>query len=912
MSKLKKLFAFTLAMIMIVGTLGVGTAAQGDVDSTDGLVMSKKYDQNSSTLTLEAYVTGETVTISKSDPIDVVLVLDVSGSMDDGLDQYEAVYDIDTNGTYYIKDGDSYKRVYKCRLLSWLHSGWYDGYHGVFIHRGDKVSPKTSENSEGVQFYKNTSKIDALKNTVTDFIENVASKPSESKIAIVKFAGDNRNTVGNDTYESGSNEYNYSQIVSELTTADADGAKSLKDAVDSLVAGGATHADYGMAHAKSILDDVKDNGRKKVVIMFTDGEPNGHDGFDSTVANAAISTSASLKEDGVTVYTIGCFDNPDASSKGSEADWNKLSNVNKYMNLVSSNFNSNAKSMTASFSNYSYGSFYKTASSSEELTNIFKALSEVVGGASYELSEESVVKDVISEYFDFPTTTDGKIDTSGITAHTETCTAIDSDGKPTTWTSDNNASDFKDKINVDEGNKTISVTGFDFSSNWVGSHSGVAGGKKLVITIPIVDNGTGFGTVPTNVEEKSGVYENANSTEPIKKFEKPEATFPYYTVKHVQDGKIVETKSYRIDGKASLTALVSEGYLYGGAFADAEGYDTPITFNNGESGVSFTPENLATYCIWEVPNTYLQPKCLTIWAGGQIAGNSDVKAAYLVAAVDRLAYYDVGFDVTVSNGSKDEIIPLGNKAQTLYSSLYVENKDGTANTYTSKSLGVADGGYMACYKAPKTLWANANDSITYTPYWITLDGVKVTGTGTRTATYLGEGEWDSHKRFTTSGETTSSTSKYVGLSNYAPQTLSLISLCSLDADSYDEVPTPVAPTAPEGYLEVKYFEQGWFKVYGVTLLSAIENDDYAETGFKINGVNYSCSNVIGSYGICSARILFGENVSRDSKLMTYNLSLRGYSDGDPISVTPYWTTKDGNTVYGTERVLTYNSRDIIG
>ena len=115
----------------------------------------------------------------------------------------------------------------------------------------------------------------------------------------------------------------------------------------------------------------------------------------------------------------------------------------------------------------------------------------------------------------------------------------------------------------------------------------------------------------------------------------------------------------------------------------------------------------------------------------------------------------------------------------------------------------------------------------------------------------------------------------------------------------------------DDYLCTKYIEQGLFRVYGMTLISALDSANYNDAGFIVNGKEISCD-YSESYGAFTARVLFGSSVARRAKLMTYSLSLRNASNGDTFEVTPYWVTYDGTTVYGTTRTFVYNSRGIVG
>ena len=160
----------------------------------------------------ESYATGQSTTTVSTEPVDIVLVLDVSGSMDDPMTQYSAVYKLDTGESYYVKVNGKYQRV------RW--SGWYESWGYGWELDWHSYAPKTAPddaNQNHVQFYQlitsSQKKIDSLKSAVYSFIDSVNEKSPDSKIAIVKFAGNKTNKIGNDTYRDGRYTYNYFQIV---------------------------------------------------------------------------------------------------------------------------------------------------------------------------------------------------------------------------------------------------------------------------------------------------------------------------------------------------------------------------------------------------------------------------------------------------------------------------------------------------------------------------------------------------------------------------------------------------------------------------------------------------------------------------------------------------------------------------
>lgn len=372
----KRFLSIVLAVLMLVSVLPVtAMAADGPTDtgaegtqtavgtvSTDGAIhVNKSVSADGKTLELEAFATNTVSTETTYDPLDIVLVLDVSGSMgDNNITSYKytettkkewSCDDIYNSSVYYYyMDGEGYYR-----RVSWDDEGGIFRPYRCWITAGgtrigNKV-PNWNDVSYRGKLYTRTNegtvtRMQALKTAVNKFIDNVATqKDSEGNvvknhISIVKFAGKMQQTpnqykVGNDTYKEYGNTYNYSQIVTDMTDVST-GSAALKAAVNGLKAGGATSADYGMQLASYVLSQHKDNPvRRSVVIMFTDGEPNHSSDFDKDVAKDAIAAAKGLKDKNTVVFTIGIFNGayPNASVTS-----NNTSDTNKYMHAVSSNY----------------------------------------------------------------------------------------------------------------------------------------------------------------------------------------------------------------------------------------------------------------------------------------------------------------------------------------------------------------------------------------------------------------------------------------------------------------------------------------------------------------------------------------------------------------------------------------------
>ena len=553
----KRLLTWVLVLVMTLSLLPLNVlAAEGD-PATDGgaaatddkLHFSKKatLDQQTDEITvrMEAWATGEVTTNTSTEALDIALVLDVSGSMKENFIQEEEKFtrvyekDLVKGETYYAKPLFMYYEVSWCdKCEDWTSGCWNLGK----LHIGGvSFNPKTKESLEPLrtQFYEYSytpgqSKLDALKKAVNSFIDDVATKSPNSQISIVKFAGNTHDKVGNDMYNL--NSYNYTQIVKNLTKVDASGAAELKDAVSALNYGGATAADYGIEKAKEALSEA-DTSHKKVVVLFTDGEPNHQNGFDYSVAAATINTARGMKKD-TTIYTIGVF---------SEQN----DNVDKYMSSTSSNHpGASAETQitypywTVTDGGSDLGNYYKKVTDADGLLKAFETVSsEVTPGTA--LGSTAVLTDVIAPNCSLVVPPEG---TSAITAYTVDKTA---DGWSTTPT-------------LLEGNavtvigQEVQVTGFDYSANCVTvtpkPNTPNDYGKKLVVEFKVQNNNYG-GTQPTNSDAfisdgNDGRVKTADEPCPkvpaLVKLPKPTEN---YTVSKVYDGE-------GHDIKANIAGLV--------------------------------------------------------------------------------------------------------------------------------------------------------------------------------------------------------------------------------------------------------------------------------------------------------------------------------------------------------------------
>lgn len=284
---------------------------------TDKTVEATEENEESDFLTtLSAMSSTSNSTVTVTTPLDIVMVLDASGSMDDPMG-----------------GGDRTKRI------------------------------------------------DALKNAANSFIDTIA-KQNESiegvdrqhRVAIVKFAGDKTDKVGNDTYYQGQYKYNHSQVMKGLTDCSGGNVKALKDTVAGIKPSGATRADYGLELAGDITSGRAD--AKKIVVFFTDGKPTSYSEFDSDVANAAVTAAKKMKDGKATVYTIGIFSGADPADDPSKEG---TSDVNKFMHAVSSNYPDATSYASDKLGTRAENSdYYKSATNAEELKKVFDDISQAI------------------------------------------------------------------------------------------------------------------------------------------------------------------------------------------------------------------------------------------------------------------------------------------------------------------------------------------------------------------------------------------------------------------------------------------------------------------------------------------------------------------------------------------------------
>lgn len=403
----------------------------------------------------------------------------------------------------------------------------------------------------------------------------------------------------------------------------------------------------------------------------------------------------------------------------------------------------------------------------------------------------------------------------------------------------------------------------------------------------------------------------------------------YFTVVHVKNGgkdvtpeEVTLTVSMKTNGY-DLTEAVTQGYLYGGAFTDAACDAAHVqTFNAGENAISFTPTRGATYYIWEVSQNYLKPRAYVVWrhdpsvtpdANGR---NENVVGLYLTSSIDRDEYQYAGFTVNGDDFSSKDVYE---KVQAVYTDgsgvkeeMYV---DANGVWQVKKEAESNRSGYVIMHTVEDMTsfyTTNAENKLSYQPYWVTLDGIKVTGAyEARTCYYQGVGYDD-----VWISDCVSSNSR-VGIYTHATtNTIGVESVAVLSAAPetvQPDVPvTPEIPEVPEApemtlnsdamYLRAQYTYE--MMTNTVKFISAIDVNACTEYGFVINGEVIKCEEAAQTVDGYDANYLFGGSVN-GAMLMSCNMLLDGLVDGMTLNVTPYYVALDGTVVYGETRTLVY-------
>ena len=768
-----------------------------------------------------------------------------------------------------------------------------------------------------------------------------------------------------------------------------------------------------MQRAQTLLDNSTYKGsnpaqRTQVVIMFTDGEPGDYD-FDISVANDAIKAAKTMKDNGVVVYTIGIFTGADpsqlygtrrnANNDGSVGDyWNsETASANRYMNYVSSNFKTAAdlgledyyvyhritKNYTRDSSNY-----YLAASDADGLNNVFSTISSTIGGSDSTLTATATMVDVISKYFQLP-----KNYLDSLKAYTVPFTGTDASGNRQ-WGA--NQTSYTPSVESDK----VSVTGFNYSDNWVGFHTDKDGkqtarGSKMVLEIPIQVKDDTVGEVPTNDLNNSGILDGNGDM--FAKFVSPVVKYAYFTVVPVTSSVNENGKNYGSPGQEKKVRLldnptynlvneVPKDFLYGGTFNEETCTTVHKDVQEQGNPMELNPTENATYYIWEVPDYYLRPANYYVWRHlPENGGKETVVRLYPLTSVDRMLYKEVGFQINgtdyvsgTNNQEFDDSVGSAGTAQLYQMVKAVQNGQPYMTMYVNKgkinatAVGTdvsedktvsgtpIDEGFIGGLRLPQNLFDQfaADTPVTYRPYWITQDGVKVLGVRDRTSTFAAgsarpndsSNMYPAEYSYVSAASTQAmSFAEYFTMDDSQPAVDESLTVTVVDGSNTTQVKVApngsvrdqVAYQAPAGkvfagwfadqayttpadldqvtedttiyakyvsdsYLDLDYSRIGLFRLRGVTLISAVDNPaNYQASGFIVDGKKVDVSYASRYRIFKTPANLFG--AARDAKLMLADKSLSGTGT---LEVTPYWITLDGTEVHGVTHTLHYNTRTI--
>ena len=562
---MKQLFKYIL---IVLPFLAVPMTASAQAVHREGGVATIKTvtaqdEDGNYTIKLETWAEGETAVVEKATPVDVVLVLDVSGSMDYSkgtptrVNSYVTYDDVlNGNQTYFVYQGNNYQKVYartetrtetewqyingRWRQVEVEHTYYqlyrYPAAPNVIVENEDQNQCRSN------QLYVGTSRMQELQKAVGEFIDDIERDDHQDKdgneraarlgnrISIIKFASNTTTTVGNSTYEDGNYVLNYSQIVMNLTKVEGN-TDAMKAAVNSFQSMGGTQAGYGMAHANTVLQSA-DANHTKVVVFFTDGDPDDNRAaIGSANGNQGAGTNAyrAKNAQGAVVYTIGMFTTSPAPNG---ATYN-------YLNYISSNYpqatvNNNGNMTAGTGSDQGY---YQDASGNVNLTDIFKSISQGIGGSETTVAESTQIRDVVSSSFTIPEGFDADdVVIYSVRAKKQASLAWDDNSRQDYTPAADQADAVSAVIDEQDGLKRLVLTGFDFSKadtpegsnsgngNWVGERFTEAdghfyAGAKLVVEFKIreIEEATGGAGTNTNTGEsgvwvlqEDGTYKNIN------------------------------------------------------------------------------------------------------------------------------------------------------------------------------------------------------------------------------------------------------------------------------------------------------------------------------------------------------------------------------------------------------------------
>ena len=435
---------------------------------------------------------------------------------------------------------------------------------------------------------------------------------------LLSIGGRNSGNVGV-AYDNISDQ-NLKDVVQNMDTSS--GQNMVASAIDALTANGATQIDLGMDMAERILDTnpvSSGEKRNRVVIVFTDGAPTSFDGFNKSVANDAITISNRIKASGATVYSIGVFSGADANSAGVEPN----GNLNQNSSQLTSACNWFMQGVSSNNGTPQSPSYYLSAADADSLNNIFQQISDQIetGGSSSTLTEEAIVKDIISPQFTLP----AGATTADITLETYRCTG--KNGADYTWSKNADAMGAKASINGDQ----VNVTGFNFSENYVGTVTENGNttyrGNKLVISFKIQPKEGFLGGNDVFTNTSAGIYPDDSAKTPILTFDRPAVNVPIQDVKVTAEDKNVYLKGEVTADQLKDGAEISVGDVkldlnkenYGLETWQNEYVDISVEFIDANGNVvSDKLKNLTEDTTYTVEVT-ITPKTEGVFAKGDVA-----------------------------------------------------------------------------------------------------------------------------------------------------------------------------------------------------------------------------------------------------------------------------------------------------
>ena len=501
------------------------------VPASNGLIMSKSITKDVKnttdtryTIQLESYAAGKVTTSTKSTPCDIVLVLDESGSMKYSFERtykyqtyekdttngalYNSYYQEKEEGFYYYYHDKTFVKTTSGDLipvkvtrdtesvgLGWQYTYTYTytytyEYNGSTytsqVFKGSRTKIPSGRNNaeffaDGIEkqlYYaivdKKVSRREALQQAAINFLNSVAADAAKSnvdhRIAVVGFAD------------------GASQKVDLTNVKNTSGQNAVQNAINGLKTNGATDTGAGMGQAVKIFNNQSTNyqnaynsgERKKVVVLFTDGVPTTLTEFNTDVADTAIDNAKKLKNNKTTVYTIGVFEGANATQQPT-ASGSEPQKANTFMQYVSSNF-PNAARMNSGGAGKINGGYYLTAKNTADLNKIFESISESIGESTIQLDGTTQTIDKMSADFKLPSGTSS----SNIKVYKVPYKGKDSAGNDTFETDESKWTPITSGISVDTANDTVTVTvtGFDYTKEYVVVKEGTPQGYKLVVRIP--------------------------------------------------------------------------------------------------------------------------------------------------------------------------------------------------------------------------------------------------------------------------------------------------------------------------------------------------------------------------------------------------------------------------------------------